>query len=369
MQTKISREGTMYITIVGGGNVGTQLAAHCAEKGHKVTVFTSRPDQIGRVLTVINENDEVIHQGEIYAATNDESAAFSAAELICVTMPAFLMKRNADRIKPYVRPGMKIWLVPGTGGGECAFQGCVSRGATLFGVQRVPSVARLTEPGKTVRAVGYRSEMFVAAIPASAAEECCGIVENLTGIKTSALPNYLNITLTPSNPILHTTRLKDLFGDYHEGMVYERVPLFYEDWTDEASRLLLVCDQEVQTLCRRLEPFDLSNVKSLRVHYESPTAEAMTDKIRHIKGFQGISSPMLRVKDGYIPDFNSRYFTADFAFGLVIIVQIAEFADLKMPNIESLLIWYETLACVQERFRFSDYGIMEYDDFVEFYKQ
>ena len=38
----------------------------------------------------------------------------------------------------------------------------------------------------------------------SETEECCKIVEGLLDIKTSPLPNYLNITLTPSNPILHT---------------------------------------------------------------------------------------------------------------------------------------------------------------------
>ena len=41
----------------------------------------------------------------------------------------------------------------------------LKNGATVFGVQRVPSVARLTEYGNTVKAIGYRDEMFVAAIP------------------------------------------------------------------------------------------------------------------------------------------------------------------------------------------------------------
>ena len=33
----------MRITIVGGGNIGTQFAVHCAEKGHDVIVYTSDP--------------------------------------------------------------------------------------------------------------------------------------------------------------------------------------------------------------------------------------------------------------------------------------------------------------------------------------
>lgn len=103
-------------------------------------------------------------------------------------------------------------------------------------------------------------------------------VANILDIKTSPLPNYLNITLIPSNAILHTTRLRNLYGDYHEGVVYNSVSLFYKDWNNEISELLLACDDEVQELCKIIDRFDLSYVKSLKIHYESLTADAMTKK-------------------------------------------------------------------------------------------
>ena len=359
----------MNITIVGAGNIGTQFATHCEEKGHKVIIFGSKPEKISKELIVINENDEVIHRGAIEKATSNPEEAFSDADLIFVIMPANLMKINAARIEPFVRPGMKICLVPGTGGGECAFKVCIDKGATIFGVQRVPSVARLVEYGKTVRAVGYRDEMFVAAIPLSEIEECRRIIQSIFGIKTTALPNYLNITLTPSNPILHTTRLKNLYSDWHEGVVYKEVPLFYEGWNDETSELLLACDDEVQKICRTLSRFNLSYVKSLRVHYESPTAEAMTQKISGITGFKGLASPTVKVVDGYIPDFSSRYFTADFSYGLAILVQIADFVKLDVPNMKETLSWYYGLVGKRDEYQFADYGIYNYKDFIDFYSK
>lgn len=359
----------MNITIVGAGNVGTQIATHCAEKGHRVIIYGSKPERISRELTVINENDEVIHRGKIDKATSDVNEAFENAELIFVIMPATLMKANAERIEPFAKPGMKICIVPGTGGGECAFKGCIDKGATVFGVQRVPSVARLVEYGKTVRAVGYRGEMFVAAIPNSETDACCEIIEDIIGIKTSPLPNYLNITLTPSNPILHTTRLKNLYGDWRDGIVYRSVPLFYEEWNNETSELLLKCDDEIQELCRKLDKFDLSYVKSLRVHYESPTAEAMTRKISSITGFKGLTSPAIKVEGGFIPDFDSRYFTADFSYGLVILMQIAEFVGIDAPNMKETLDWYYGLVGKRDEYQFSDYGINSFDDFMEFYSK
>lgn len=68
---------TMNITIVGAGNVGTQIATHCAEIGHRVTIYGSKPERISKSLTVVNENDEVIHQGTIDKATSDTAEAFS----------------------------------------------------------------------------------------------------------------------------------------------------------------------------------------------------------------------------------------------------------------------------------------------------
>ena len=43
------------------------------------------------------------------------------------------------------------------------------------------------------------------------------------------LSNYLAITLSPSNPTMHPSRLYELFHDYVEGEhIYERNPYFYK---------------------------------------------------------------------------------------------------------------------------------------------
>ncbi|MFR3264576.1 MAG: NAD/NADP octopine/nopaline dehydrogenase family protein [Blautia massiliensis (ex Durand et al. 2017)] len=204
-------------------------------------------------------------------------------------MPATLMRLNAQKIEPFVKPGLKICIVPGTGGGECAFYGCIKKGATVFGVQRVPSVARLIEYGNTVKAIGYRDEMFVAAIPHKETGECCKIIESIIGVKTTPLPNYLNITLT-LRTLFFIPRGSEICTEIGKKGLSTKVPLFYENWNNETSELLIACDTEVQQLCKTL-PFNLSYVKSLCVHYESPTAEAMTKKISGITGFKGLTSP------------------------------------------------------------------------------
>jgi len=295
--------------------------------------------------------------------------AFAAADVIFVTVPADCMAAYAQKILPHIRPNTRIGLIPGTGGGECAFRACIEKGAVPFGLQRVPAVARVVECGKTVCSTGYRDRLYAAALPKAATAECCALLASVFHIPCDSLPDYLNLTLTPSNPILYTTRLRTLYGDYGPGIVYEKIPLFYQDWTDESSRLLLACDAEAQQLCGLLKEFDLSGVKSLKEHYESDTPEKMTYKISHIPAFRGLTSPQKAVDGGVIPDFSSRYFTADFSYGLTILVQIAHMAGLDAPNMEQTLRWYQTLAGHPPMFDFRDWGIHSYRDLVAFYRQ
>lgn len=359
----------MNITIVGGGNIGTQFAVHCAGKQHQVIIYTSKPERFHKHLLIVDEQGTTIHEGDIIGATSDAEEAFSEADIIFVTVPAFCMRDVADKVYPYVKKGAKIGLIPGTGGGECAFRKCLDKGTVLFGLQRVPSVARLVEYGKSVCAVGYRKELHVAALPHHNTEEIREIISHIFDMPCVALPDYLNLTLTPSNPILHTTRLRTLFKDYREGITYDSVPLFYEEWDDETSKLLFKCDDEVQKICMALEEFDLSYVKSLKIHYESGTPEQLTGKIASIQSFKGLKTPTAVVDGKYTPDLLSRYFTADFAYGLEILAQVADFAGVDVPYMKEILDWYDRIALVKDKFSFTDYGINNITDFMELYKK
>lgn len=357
----------MKITIVGGGNIGTQFMVHCAAKGHEVIAYTSRPEVFGTHLNIVDDSGTTTLEGDIVCATNDPVKAFSDADVIIVTLPSPMMRGAAEIIGKYCRADAVIGAIPANGGSECAFSGCIARGNTFFTLERVPAVARLVEKGKTVRSTGYRSELHASSIPASRAGWCCALIEGIYDIPCKPIPNLLNLSLTPSNPILHTTRLKTIFKDYAPGVVYGRIPLFYEEWDDASSELLILCDEEVQNICRALPEFQLNYVKSLRVHYESETAEKMTKKISGIPAFKGLATPSVAVDGGFIPDLHSRYFTADFSFGLALIKQVASLAGVPTPNIDDTMNWYEKIALEHERFSYADYGITTREDFERFY--
>jgi hypothetical protein len=329
--------------------------------------------------------------------------------MIMITMPPTMMIPLAQIINEHADPHAVIGFVPGNGGFEFAFRDCIERGNVLFGIDRVPAIARLKERGRTVCCSGYKDRLYVAALPSSHTEECAALIESIYDIPCVRLPGFMALTLTPSNPILHTARLMTIFSDYEPGVTYESLPLFYEEWDDASSELLLACDDEIQDICRALPWFGLEYVVSEREFYNADTVEEMTYAIRtatpsvcsdalDIKG-RGLSGLRKRRKqrwqrieqhikrrsdwreileerrnrrreentEGLIPDLHSRYFTADFPYGLSVIQQIGKIAGVAMPNIDKLIEWYDNIAIINDKLRLSDYGITDVESLKEFY--
>jgi hypothetical protein len=72
-------------------------------------------------------------------------------------------------------------------------------------------------------------------------------------------------------------------------------------------------------------------------------------------------------KQGLIPDLHSRYFTADFPYGLTVIRQIAEIAGVDTPYINRLLDWYDGIALINDKLMLPDYGVTDMESMKAFY--
>lgn len=332
----------MNISIIGGGNIGTLMAAEFANRGHQVLIYTSKPDSFQHDITVYPASGDAFFTAHISKITDSIQETAEWADLLFITVPAHVFSDIAKKLYPYVNEHHRIGIVPGSGGAEFAFHDIIKKGCLFFGLQRVHSIARLKEYGSSVYELGRKSSLQAASIPANACPQICSLMESLFHMPCTALNNYLAVTLTPSNPILHTSRLYSMFKDYKYGDCYPHNPLFYEDWDDAASRTLIACDAELQTLCANI-PLELSDVLSLKQHYESETAEAMTAKLRSIQAFKGILSPMTETEGGWQLDWNSRYFISDFPYGLKIIRDLARIFDTSTPEMDTLWMWFEQL--------------------------
>jgi hypothetical protein len=238
--------------------------------------------------------------------------------------------------------------VPGTGGREFYCSELTKQGHTILGMDRVPFIARIKEQGISVFASKKQGIRF-GVLYNPEKHDISSILSQLLAMPCLQLPNYFTVTLTPSNQILHTTRLYSMFFDKKIDDTFDKQIKFYAEWDNASSIYLLAADEELQKICRKLEAYsvDLSHVVSLRNHYEVNTIFDMTTKLKSIKSLGNINAPLILKDNQYIIDRQSRYFIEDFPCGLCIIKSIATVTQVNTPTIDKILKWFETFFSVE----------------------
>ena len=354
----------MKICIVGGGNIGTAMAVDFAVKNHKVNIFTSKPEKWSSEIFAVDKSGKKFFGGKLNLVTDNFLRAAESAEYIFVTLPSNVQRSFAEKISAFVNSSMKFIMVPGFGGAEFLMQPAIKRGAKLFGLQRVSCIARLKEYGHSVW-YENKSSISLAAFNKKNFETVRQDMEKIFEIHCAKLPNYLCVTFTPSNPVLHTSRLYSMFKNFQS---LKENPLFYASWTDEASEVLFELDEEVQSICHELSEINLNSVVSLKKHYESNTPAALTKKLKSISSLSKISSPVIQTDVGWMPDFDNSYFTCDFGYGLDILLQFAEILNLQVPTMKKIMQWYNSHTGEKEsRINLKNYGLTSKEKILEFY--
>ncbi|MCD7858537.1 MAG: NAD/NADP octopine/nopaline dehydrogenase family protein [Clostridiales bacterium] len=148
-------------------------------------------------------------------------------------------------------------------------------------------------------------------------------------------------------PTLHISRLFSMYKDCNISDEYDSSPYFYRDWTDEDSVICYELDLELHRVCAKLTVLgiDMREVVPYPIHYESPTPEMLTKKLRSIRSFRDIKGPLRKNTNGkYVLDIKSRYFTESFPYRLAIVNGLAEIIGIDVPLSTKVLQWYCELA-------------------------
>ena len=335
----------MRIAICGGGNVAHVLAGLLSWRiGLEIRVLTRKPDLWGESIQVLDDQDRGT-TGRPHLISNQASEVIPGADLVILALPAYARAAVLRTIAPHLTGNVWVGSFPGSGGFDWlahqTLQGA-SASIFIFGAQRVPYISRIIHYGREVFGSPKKEGIAIAAIPQSRSSEIAAILEDVLQMPVSCLHNFLEITLATSNPILHPARLYTLFHDYRAGRFWQERILFYEGWDDDASQLLIRMDREVHDIFARI-PLDLSGISPLLKHYGVGDAQALTRKISGIASFRGIPTPMLETGDGFIPDFESRYFAEDISYGLLIIKGVAAITGTSTPSIDTVLSWAQTM--------------------------
>ena len=327
----------MNICICGGGSLGHVCAGILASHDDvRVSLFTKRPEQWNFELSVQDPVGKE-YVSTLYKVSSDPADLINEADLVLICVPGFLIEQVLKEISPYLNPSTLVGSIVSNTGFFFKAHELLAKNTPLFGFQRTPFISRINEYGKSAFLLGYKKEISLAVENVDDVESFRLNIERLFLTPTVLLNNFYEASLTNSNPILHTGRLYSMWHTW-DGHIYDHNILFYKEWTDEASQLLIDMDQEFMAL---LSVLGISKevVPSLLDYYESTDAESLTRKISSIAAFQTITSPMKPVEGGWIPDFESRYFIEDFPYGLKIIKEQAEIYGISTPVIDKVLTW------------------------------
>lgn len=329
------------ICIVGAGNVGVATAVDINNATHKeVILHTSKAKNLGEEFEKFDTDTNEVKKAHI-KVTDNYDVSMNNTDLVIITVPTFVIKSVIDSISNY-NPKI-ILFIPGFGGKEFFCKNLIEKGCICAGLNRSPYICRLQN--SQIVAASKKKELYVATV--NKCDEIDKILSELFGIPVIKYPNYLVVTFTPSNPILHTARLYSMFKDYDFTSRLPRMIKFYGEWTDLSSEILIKMDEELNQIIKKLPTVDLSMHVNLRDYYESQTIEAMTKKITTIKSWHNIDSPMIKVGEFYRIDKNSRYFIEDFTYGLCILKGFAELLRVDTPTMNEVLRWYQKISEIE----------------------
>lgn len=326
------------ICICGGGSLGHVIAGYLsAKKDLEVNILTQRPQLWKHELQISTPEGDTLC-GKLNTVSDKPEEALHEVDIVLLCLPGYAIKSELLKIKPYVNERTYVGTVFSSTGFFFEALEILDNDVPLWGFQRVPFIARTNVYGESAHLLGYKTSHNIAVEHCEDKERFRSQIEKLFDAPVHLLNNYYEASFTNSNPILHPSRLYTLFKDWNKNVYYDHQFLFYEEWTNEASELLITLDKELFSVLAKL-PVAPDFLMPILPYYESTDAESLTRKIRSINGFKGITTPMIFSEKGWQPDLNSRYFREDFMHGLRYIHQEAHNLGIEVPMMNKVYNW------------------------------
>lgn len=335
----------MKVTIIGAGNIGTYLAAYISlKKDCKVWIHTSKPSAFNKELTLLEEERNFEHHVKLHSVTSDIKEAVKNADYILITHPSFMVEKIINEITQHAKKGAVVGAIPSFGSkDEYYINDLINKGCIFFGSQRVPSLTRLITYGKAIALKQKNTKMKLGVIPQEYATKVCSDMTSLIDIPciplndSLVLPefSYISSSITPS-------KLYELFSDYSDNIVYKKIPLFYEEWGDDSSAMLLQLSEDLKNIFAHLKQLcngDLNIFENLLTYFNIPLPEQLTQKIR--------TSPSFSIETvsekAHFSDASSTFFMEDLLSDLCSLKAFSELINLDTLTLDKVIYWAQEL--------------------------
>lgn len=356
------------LVICGGGSSAHTLIPLLSKTDFEVSVLTSKPQEWSHTIELDYKNPqgEVLRsfRGFISQITNNPEDCVPQADYIVLCMPVHKYRVALHNIAPFIN-GEKDVMV-GTVYGQGGFNWMVDdikkqyqlTNIVTFAFGLIPWICRIEKYGhkgitygpKVVNAAAvYPKEYF----PQLASELFDPICYDWFGVgKTEALDNFLSITLSADNQIIHPTRCYGLYKVHGSTWsTVDDVPLFYKDYDEFSGKILADLDDDYTKIREQIKQMNpnmdfhyMLNYLDLEHYTYHSRSVDIVDSFVNSPTLQAIRTPVVANDNGEVElDKNCRFFMDDIYYGVAIAKWIAEQLNIDTPTIDNILRWAQEM--------------------------
>ncbi len=327
----------------------------------KINVLTRRPHLWSSSIIAHTDKSswkyKGLLEGKINKASDKPEEVIPGSKILLVAGPSHLHGVILNKIAPFVDKDTWVGTVYGQGAFDLQARSVfgsalTKKNITIFALQNVPFICKIIEYGKSINIIGPKDHLYCASYPPERVHEASNMVSLLYYIPTIVIPNFLCITLTPSNQIIHPGRVYAIFRDWDGKTPTEadKLPRLYD--LDEASAYeIQLLDDEIQAIKKAIVKYypeiDLDLLMPIKERIIKQYSNQISDKstLKSVfstnTGYDVLVFPTKQVPGGVLLNTESRFFWEDIPYGLCILKNYGDVFGVPMPNTERLIRWHQ----------------------------
>ena len=342
----------MNVAIVGGGASAHLLGVLLARRGHDVRILTSRPQDWSTDLEL--ETDDGVLRANISGVSSHPEIVLDKAKVAFLCCPVHQYPSALRKLLPGLvkNPDCIVGPVYGQGGYDWMVRDfCRKHSIPIFrhfAIGLLPWIARTLEYGHRAISYGPKFRNGIACSDSATFDFLkSNVLDDLSfnywGCgRFEHVPNFLTLTLTVDNQIIHPSRCFALAQEHPYWSGKEEVPFFYKDFDKFSTDILCGVDEDYTTVRRAFfkkfpqfdNPFNLSYLELEHWSYGSHNPDIQASFVNS-NTLSAIMPPVVQSSDGkWRLDINHRFFKDDFAFGLEIAQWFGSELGVALPHVD-----------------------------------
>lgn len=362
------KQNNNEVTIVGGGSSAHILIPFLSGAGFTVNILTRRPEEwstkIDLQLHSIHGEVEEEFSGSLCKISDNPADVIPQASFVILCMPVCKYRIALHALAPHLANDREVFV--GTVYGQAGFNWMVDEitnkfnltNITTFAIGLIPWICRIIEYGKTGVTYGCKEVNIVAVSPANRFNELNErLLKNICErwLKKGAFiqaDNFLSLTLSVDNQIIHPSRCYALFLKY-EGKWTDKedIPYFYRDYDQQSADFLKDLDTDYSKIREAIKiKYPERNFKYMldyldleRLTYQSENDDVKESFTTSLT-LGAIKPPTIQLENGdWVIDKNHRFFTDDIHYGLCIAKWVADELSIEVKTIDTIIDWAQKL--------------------------